>query len=127
MPVFRPIKITAFDSTGLHVLNQVVKEIEGSFQDLQKQIPPHNHLKSTSILVFGSVPANSSQEATVLLPGASTTGVAHASPAQGLKLPSGLSWSSMVTAQNQITVRVTNATTSPVTVNTQKWNVWCLQ
>lgn len=113
----RPSKISAFNDEGLHVVNQLFREVEGRLDDLQKQIPAHNNLKSTSILAFGnSIPAGSTVEATVYLAGAHTSGVAHASPAQGIMLPSGLTVTAAVSAQNQVRVRVANVTTSPITM-----------
>jgi len=112
----------------VHVINQLFRELVGRIDDAEKKIPPHNHLKSTSTLVFGTIPANSAVEATVYVGGAHTSGVAHASPGQGVDIGnSNLIWSARVGQQNQIRVRVLNPTNAPVVVNTIPWNIFVLQ
>lgn len=108
-------------------MNQLFREIEGRIDDVQKSIPPHNQLKTTGTLVFGSVPAQSTAEATLYVANANTKGVAHVSPAQGIALPAGITWSATVSAQNQVRVRLANATGAPISVNTIKWNVHVIQ
>lgn len=127
----RPAKITTLTGPdSVHVINQLFREIEGRLDDLQKQVPAHRNLKSTSKLAFGnSIPAGSTIEATVYLAGAHTSGVAHASPAQGIMLPAGLTVTAAVSAQNQVRVRLANVTGSPVAMpaSTMSFNVAVLQ
>jgi hypothetical protein len=119
---WRPARINKLPPEAAHILNQAIREINGRIDDTNKQIRPR--LKSTSKLVFGSIPANSSKQITVNIFGANTTGTAHASPAQGVTLgSSNLVWSAAVSGQNQVKVTLTNPTTSPITVNTIPWNV----
>jgi len=119
---WRPARITNLPSEAAHVINQLFRETNARIDDANKQTRPH--IKYTSTLVFGSVPANSAIERTLNVPGANTTGTAHASPAQGLTLGSiNLVWSAYVSAQNQVKIRLLNPTASPVAVNTIPWNV----
>jgi len=124
----RPAKITAFDPTALHILNQAVREITGRLDDLQKQVPKRTILKATSKLVFGTVGAQSAVDATVFVNGAHTGGAASASPAQGVDIGSpNLIWSARVSAQNQVKVRVANPTGAGIAVKTIPWNVSIVQ
>lgn len=79
-------------------------------------------ISSKSTLNFGTIGANSCVDSVVNLLNASTTLVAHANPI----LPLGsnnLTWSAFVSKNGQVTVRVNNPTTSPITVNTVSWNI----
>lgn len=79
-------------------------------------------IASSSSLVFGTVAASSCKDSIVNILLASTTLVAHANPI----LPLGsanLTWSAFVSKNGQVTVRVSNPTTSPIAVNTVKWNI----
>lgn len=112
----------------MHVVNQLFREVEGRLDDQQKRLPAHTQLKSTSKLVFGTVPAQSGVEATVYIGGAGTSGSVHVSPAQGLDPGSvHLMWSGRVSAQNQVKIRVVNPTGSGIAVNTIPWNIVVVQ
>jgi len=123
----RPANISKLDQTALHIINQNARETNDRIDDLARKLPPHSHIKSqTGAITFGSIPANSAVEATAYLNGATTNGVAHCSP----KLTLGnvnLNWVAYVSQQNQITIRVSNVSTSPITPNAVKWNIWCIQ
>jgi len=118
---WRPANIKDLPGEAAHVINQGIREINGRIDTLASQQRPY--IKSSSRLAFGSVPAGSSVEATAHVYGATTTGVAHASPAQGLTLPAGICWNAYVSAQHQVKVRVTNVSGSPVDLSTVLWNV----
>lgn len=124
----RPARLTSLSNPdAVHVVNQLFREIEGRIDDVQKSVPPHNHLKTTGTLVFGTVGAQSTLEATLYVPGASTQGVAHVSPTQGTAIPAGITWSAYVSGQNQVRVRISNATGTGILVKSIPWNVFVIQ
>jgi hypothetical protein len=116
------------DHEALHVLNQLFREVHGRLDDLDKKTSPHQQLKTSGTLVFGTVPAQSAVEATLYVGNANTGGTVHVSPAQGVSLGNAnLIWSAYVSHQNQVRVRLLNPTSSGVAVNTIKWNVLVTQ
>jgi len=125
----RPANITKLEgSEGLHVINQLFREIHGRLDDIEKSVQPHTILKTSGTLVFGTVPAQSTVEATLYVGQANTAGTVHVSPAQGVSLGNAnLMWSGYVSQQNQVKVRLLNPTGSGIAVNTIKWNVCVIQ
>lgn len=119
---WRPAKITEFNKEGLHVVNQLFRETNARVDNLsrvQKPVP-----QGTPHLAFGTIPAQSSIEATCFVFGAGTSHTAYASPAQGLDIGSPhLSWSARVVGQNKVAVRVTNPTSAGIAVNVIPWNI----
>lgn len=118
----RPAKLTDLTTKdAVHVINQNFAEYAKRIDDVQK-LAVKTRISSQSTLVFGTIAANSCVEALVNILGASTNLVAHANPS----LPLGsvnLNWNAYVFAANQVKVRVCNPTTSPIAVNTTKWNI----
>lgn len=93
--------------------------------DLEKQVPPHQHLKGSAVINFGSIPAHSAIERTITLLGANTSGAVSASPQLGLG-NSNLVWSAQSTGKDKILIRVANPTAGPITASTVKWNIFCI-
>lgn len=118
---WRPANITDLPGEAAHVLNQHVREVNGRIDILDGRQRPH--IKATSNVVFGTIPAQTAVEVTMNVPGASTTGTAHASPAQGLDPGGNLIWSAQVSAKGQVKIRLLNPTGSAIAVNTIPWNV----
>lgn len=121
----RPPRLTSLSHPdAVHVLNQNLDEYAKRIDDIQKLVTPRR-IASQSLLVFGTVGANSCVEATVNILGATTKLVAHANPT----LPLGstnLSWTAYVSAANQVKVRVCNPTGAGIAVNTIRWNILVL-
>lgn len=82
------------------------------------------HLSTTSPLDFPTVPAAGQQEVSVSLPGAQVGHSCDASPESGVE--PGLTWASYVSEQDTVTVRLINATSSPISPASRTWtvNVW---
>ncbi len=118
----RPAKLTDLShADAVHVINQNFAEYAKRIDDIQK-LASNKRIASKSMLVFGTVPANSCVEALVNLLGARTTLVAHANPT----LPLGstnLTWAAYVSAANQVRVRVCNPTAAGIAVNSVSWNI----
>lgn len=120
---WRPARIANLHPEAAGVINQLFRETNGRIDDINKAQRPR--IKSTSKLVFGTIPAGQAVEAVVNIPGANTSGVAHVSPGQGVTPGSPhLMWSSRVVANGQVAVRVLNPTGSPLAVNTIPWNIF---
>jgi len=47
--------------------------------DVDRKVPPHQQLKASGTLVFGTIPAQSAVEATLYVGNASTNGTVHVS------------------------------------------------
>lgn len=118
---WRPARITNVHPEAAHVINQLFRETNARVDDTIARIRPH--IKATSPVVFGTIPAQTAIEVTMNVPGANTTGAVHASPAQGLDPGPNLIWSAKVSAQGQVTIRLLNPTGSPISANTIPWNV----
>lgn len=119
---WRPARITGLPAEAAGVLNQLLRETNARIDDINKVTRPH--IKYTSKLAFGTIAGGTAVERTLNVPGASTTGTAHASPAQGITLGNtNLIWSAYVSAQGQVKIRLLNPTGSPIAVNTIPWNV----
>lgn len=124
----RPANITRLDHEALQVLNQLFREIHGRLDDIEKKTPAHRQIKTSGLLVFGTVPAQNTVEAVLYVGGADTSGTVHASPAQGVSLGNNnLVWSAYVSQQNQVKIRLLNPTSSGIAANTIKWNVLVTQ
>lgn len=82
------------------------------------------HMVSPATLNFGTIPANSHSDKTIKVIGAKLADSVFASP-NGLP-ESGVVWSACVSADDTITVRVANVTTSPITMTQRSWraDVW---
>lgn len=114
----------------LPTLNQNIREIHIRIDKALQQIPVHVPLKASSTLNFGLIAAQTAVERTLNLPGASTKGIAHVSPALTLGTTAGhkaLIWSAYVSQQNQVTIRLMNPTGAGVTPNSVVWNATCIQ
>lgn len=117
-----PTRITDLQSPdAVKVLNSVVETINHRLDSVE-QAALNKRLTSTSTLVFGTVSGNSCKETIVNIPGASTDLVAHANPVLSLG-STNLTWTAYVSAKGQVKVRVCNPTTSPIAVNTVRWNI----
>ena len=106
---------------AVKVINQLFDTYSKKLDDLARQ-SASKRISSNSTLHFGTIGANSCADSVVNLLNASTTLVAHANPV----LPLGsanLTWSAFVSKNGQVTVRVSNPTTSPIAVNTVAWNI----
>jgi len=118
---WRPANIKNLPPEAAHVINQAVREINARIDVLNDLRRPH--IRATSHVVFGTLPANTAVDITMNVPGANTTGAVHASPAQGLDPGANLIWSAKVSAQGQVKIRLLNPTGSAVVVPTIPWNV----
>lgn len=118
----RPSRLTSLDHPdAVKIINKGFDDISNNIKQLETAVNG-SRIFSQSTLVFGTIPANSSVNSTVNVLGASTTMVATANPI----LPLGsvhLIWSSYVSKNGQVTVKVCNPTTGPLAVNTVKWNI----
>lgn len=122
----RPANITKFDSSGLHVLNQNLREIQIRIDDVQNRIPVHRIVKATPILNFGSIPANGFVERAGTVTGATQQGAVHASHQLQLGNNNLIIAAAYVSGKDQVTVRLYNPTANPITPNTVKWNLACV-
>jgi hypothetical protein len=75
---------------------------------------------------FTSIAAQTCQEQTLTLTGASTTGVASASPSTGLG-NANLNWSAWVSGANTVTVRVCNPSTGSIIPSSVTWAATVIQ
>ena len=106
---------------AVKIINDLLNQLSDRVDDVAKAAKT-KRIASTSVLNFGTIAANSCVDSTVNIQGANTNLVAHANPI----LPLGstnLSWSAYVSTANQVKVRVCNPTTSPIAVNTVRWNI----
>jgi hypothetical protein len=106
---------------AVNVINKNFDTFAKRLDDLAKA-SASKRISSSSLLVFGTIPANSCKDSIVNILLASTTLVAHANPILPLG-SSNLTWSAFVSKNGQVTVRVSNPTTSPIAVNTVHWNI----
>lgn len=122
----RPGNITDVTSSeGLATLNQQIREIHIRIDQANKQIPLHKIVKTSALLNFGTVNANSAVVRTVALTGAQQIAAASASPQLSLG-NSNLHWMAQVQSSNQITVTLINSTAGNITPNVVKWNLACV-
>lgn len=118
----RPTKITSLTSPeAVKTLNTVVEDINRRLNNVENASQV-KRISSVSSLHFGTIPANSCVQTVINLPEATTNLVAHANPILSLG-STNLTWSAFVSAAGQVTVRVANPTTSPIAVNTVRWNI----
>ena len=103
------------------VLNKVINDI-GNQIDTLTNASATKRISAVSTLNFGVVGANSSVDTVVNILGADTNFVATANPILFLGSVH-LIWSAYVSAKNQITVKVCNPTTGPLTPNVVRWNI----
>ena len=102
-------------------LNKVLDSLSNSINTLTDSSAT-KRVSSISTLNFGEIAANSSADTVVNILGANIGLVATANPL--LTLGSiHLIWSAYVSAKNQITVKVCNPTTGPLTPNVVRWNI----
>jgi len=121
----RPSNISGVQDL-LNVINQSVRELHIRIDQTQKQVPVHKLLKTSARLNFGSIGANSTVERSAALAGVTQIGTVHVSPQLTLG-NANLVWSAYVKQNGQITVRLLNPTSSPVTPNTVNWNLAAVQ
>lgn len=118
----RPSRLTDLTyKDAINIINKGFSEISDNVNKLELA-SASKRISSLSTLVFGTIPANSSVDSVVNILNASTTLVATANPI----LPLGsvhLIWSSFISKNGQVTVKVCNPTTAPITVNTVSWNI----
>lgn len=86
----------------------------------------HNIYSGSAILTFTSIPAQSCQEQTLAVRGAVAGQGAFFSPGASLGNPN-LSWSSWVSANNTVSVRVCNPSNNVVRPSAVTWNGWVQQ
>jgi hypothetical protein len=88
--------------------------------------PTVGTLTATATLFFGSgtVPASSTTDLTVAVPGASLNDVVLLGPPA---LPAGIDATAFVSAANVVTVRCDNTTVAAVTTTSQTWKVAVLK
>lgn len=116
----RPIRITDLSSeTGAHVLNQNFRELTGRMDDIQKVL--NRRISGNPILTFGAIAPQTCKESTAFITGANQGLVAHVNPVAALG--ANLQWSSYVSKQNQVTIRVCNPTAGSITPNVVKWQI----
>lgn len=106
---------------GVNILNKVINDI-GNRLDTLTNSAATKRISAISTLDFGEIGANSSVNTVVNILGANTGFVATANPLLDLGSIH-LIWSAYVSAKNQITVKVCNPTTSPITPNVVRWNI----
>jgi hypothetical protein len=106
---------------AVKVINQLFDTYSKRIDTVAQQAAS-KRISSVSKLNFGTIPASSCKDSVVNILGASTTLVAHANPVLPLSVTP-LTWSSFVSKNGQVTVRVSNPTTAPVVVNTVTWNI----
>jgi len=75
--------------------------------------------------LFTTIPSGFTQEQTIALSGALTSGVASVSPVGDPGF--GLIWSAWVSAPNTVSIRLANVTPNPITPNAVAWNVTVAQ
>lgn len=122
----RPGNLTSVTtSEGLATLNQQIREIHIRIDQTLKQIPVHKIVKTSALLNFGTVNANSSVARSVALTGAQQIGAASASPQLSLG-NTNLHWMAQIQSSNQITVTLINSTAGNITPNVVKWNLACV-
>jgi len=107
---------------AVNVINKLFNELANQINVVAKKAAT-KRIFSSSLLSFGTIPANSSKDSVVNILLASTTLVAHANPLLPLSSNGQLTWSAFVSQNGQVTVRVSNPTTSPIIVNTVHWNI----
>ena len=108
-------------SQGVHVLNQAIRELHIRIDQAQKQIPLHRILKTSALLNFGAIPANSVVERAIPLPGVTQGATVDAAPQLALGNVAFI-WSEYVSAPGKITVRMLNSSAGALTPNTVNWN-----
>ena len=106
---------------AVKIINQLFDTYSKRLDTIAQQAAS-KRISSSSKLNFGTISANSCADSIVNILGASTTLVAHANPVLPLSTTP-LTWSAFVSKNGQVTVRVSNPTTSPVAVNTVTWNI----
>lgn len=121
MSTWRPANLKSLPPEASHVLNQLLRETNQRIDDLAKKVPPHQNLKGTATLNFGTIPANSSVERTVNALGVNTSAAVAVSPSLTIGSVH-LAWSARVGQNNQILIKVTNPTTGALDANSVKWN-----
>ena len=107
---------------AVNVINKNFDTFAKRLDDLAKA-SASKRISSKSTLTFGTINANTSKDSIVNILGASTTLVAHANPILPLDSTGQLTWSSFVSKNGQVTVRVSNPTTGNIVVNTVSWNI----
>lgn len=121
MAVLKSRLTSLTDSSALATINKLFDSVSDTVDKLTVATKT-KRIGGRSTLVFGTISAGSCVDAVANILGASTNLVAHANPL----LPLGstnLTWSTFVSGANQVTVRVCNPTSSPITTNTTEWNI----
>src|SRR5579859_2524991 len=116
MGTWRPANIKGLPAEAAHVINQLMRETNMRIDDTNKRLPTHQQLKGQGVLNFGTIPANTAVERTINLLGIGSGAAVMANPVLNLG-NANLIWSAHVPTSNQVTVRLLNPTSSPVTVN----------
>ena len=116
----RPANITNVNDL-LPTINQLLRELQIRIDSINKARPPISTLTATSTLDFGTIAPNSSLQRNIRVAGASQKASVSASPQLSLSTTP-LAWSAQVSGTDLVTVTVVNHTSSPIAVNTVKWN-----
>ena len=120
----KPSKITSLSAPdAVHIINKLFEDISNRLSNTQQLATSANQrIAGQPTLTFGAINANSSVSVTTRVNGATTHLVASANPLLTLGNDH-LTWIAFISGTNQVTVRVTNPTTGPITVNTVRWNI----
>ena len=116
---YRPANIGGPEA--LHVVNQLLREMQDSIDRLRANIPQHKIQMKTGTLNFGAIPAGTAVERSAQVAGAAQKSTVKASPQLGLG-NTHLTWSEFVPSSGVVTVRLFNPTGAPITPNIVTWN-----
>jgi len=119
----RPLNIAGKDpKANLAALNQSVRETQIALDKVKEQIPVQQLLKTSAVLNFGTIPANTAIHRSVPMIGTTQQAAVHVSPQLNVG-NSNLVWSSQPGSVGQITIILLNPTAAPITPNVVRWNV----
>lgn len=82
---------------------------------------------TTGTITFTAISANSCQNQTTTVTGATTSMVVIAQPSAALAASHDLDWSARISASNTVEIKVCNVTTGSITPNAVAWNVRVIQ
>lgn len=117
---WRPANLTDLTKKdAAHVVNQLFRETNARIDSLVQNTAVS--FAGQAVLNFGTIPAQSCTDRPVYVTGASQQHVPHESPVN----PPGtnLHWSSFISQQNQVTIRVCNPTVAGIAAHTVQWRV----
>lgn len=123
---WRPANITNLPPEAAHVINQLLRETNARIDSLQANQSPHQTLRGSAVLHFGTVSANSTVTRSFTLLGVTSGAAVSASPTLILDSSHQLGFQAWAPSKNTISISVTNPTTGAITANTVKWTVFCI-